>query len=171
MPEDEKIDVVDENGNFIEVVYKGEAHQKGLLHKTVIGAVVNSKGEWLLVKPVLGRQDAGQYVFPVGGHVTSGEKEVDAIRRETAEEIGITGDFTCELVDRRIFNREIIGRKENHLFLIYKISSDASPVLGDEDESLEYFTEDEIRKNAKENPKFFGDAFYFVAQSFFPGLR
>ena len=61
MPEDEKIDVVDENGNFIEVVYKGEAHQKGLLHKTVIGAVVNSKGEWLLVKPVLGRQDAGQW--------------------------------------------------------------------------------------------------------------
>ena len=64
MSQDEKVDIIDENGNFIEAVYKKEAHEKGLLHKCVIANVIDSQGRWLLVKPVKGRQDAGQYQEP-----------------------------------------------------------------------------------------------------------
>ena len=64
MSQDELVDAVDENGNFIEVVVKREAHEKGLLHKTVIASVIDSKGRWLFAKQAQDRQDAGQYVSP-----------------------------------------------------------------------------------------------------------
>ena len=38
------------NGNFLEVVSKREAHEKGLLHKVVITEVIDSKGQWIMVK-------------------------------------------------------------------------------------------------------------------------
>src|SRR3989338_3426045 len=105
MSQDEPVDIVDENENFLEIVTKGLAHEKGLLHKTVISQIINSKGEWLLVKQSSARQDAGQYVSPVGGHVTSGETNDEALKRESMEEVGFTDDFKYELVGKKIFDR------------------------------------------------------------------
>lgn len=170
MPQDELVDIVDENGSFIETVEKKMAHEKGLLHETVIAQVIGSNGEWLLVKQAGDRQDAGKYVSPVGGHVTSGETEIEALKRESNEEIGLAGDFKFELIGRKIFNRHVIGRHENHFFIVYKIFSDAEPVLGVEDDGCRYFTEEELKKELKENPKLFGDAFHFVVKEFYPNL-
>src|SRR3989344_2857247 len=108
MSQDELVDIVDENGNILKVVAKGEAHEKGLLHKTVISQVIDSEGRWLLVKPVKGRQDAGRYQSPVGGHVSAGEVETEALKRETEEELGLKGDFKYEFIERKIFNRFVI---------------------------------------------------------------
>ncbi|OGI66275.1 hypothetical protein A3A95_01935 [Candidatus Nomurabacteria bacterium RIFCSPLOWO2_01_FULL_39_18] len=170
MSQDELVDIVDENGNFIEIVSKKEAHEKGLLHKTVISQVIDSKERWLLLKPVRGRQDAGQHQSPIGGHVSAGEAEVDALRRETKEEVGFEDDYKFEFVGRKIFNRFIIGRQENHFFVMYKIFSDQEPVLSHEDESHKYFTEEELRNGLKETPELFGDAFRFCVKEFFPNL-
>lgn len=169
MSQDELVDIVDTNGNLIEVVSKREAHEKGLLHKCVISAVIDSKGRYLLTKPSDGRQDAGQYVFPSGGHVSAGESEDNAMKREVYEELGLQ-DFKHKFIGRAIFNRVIIGRKENHFFNIYKIFSNQEPRLDYEHESYKYFTEEELRKEIKENPKMFGDSFYFSLRKFFPNL-
>lgn len=166
----EFVDVVDEKGNVLEVVPKPDAHKRGLLHKTVISAVVDSQGRWLLVKQAGDRQDAGQYVSPVGGHVVAGESEEDALKREANEELGLTGDFKFEYVNRAIFNRHIIGRQENHFFIMFKIYSDAIPVLNHESVEYHYFTTDELKAELKEHPERFGDAFHFVIRSFFPEL-
>lgn len=167
---EELVDIVDDKENFIEIVPKSEAHKKGLLHKTVISEVVNSKGEWLMVKQSKDRQDAGQYVSPVGGHVTAGETNEEALKRESEEEVGLTGDFKYELVGKKIFNRFVIGRQENHFFIQYKIYSDAKPVLSHEADDYKYFTEEELKRELKENPKMFGDAFHFVVKEFFCNL-
>ena len=169
--EKELVDVVDENGKTLEVVLKTEAHQKGLLHKTVISEVIDSQGRWLMVKQSKDRQDAGQYVSPVGGHVTAGESEEDALRREANEELGLRGDFKYEYVNRAIYNRHVLGRQENHFFIMYKIYSDAIPVLNHESESYRYFTEEELRTELKERPELFGDAFRFVIEHCFPHLK
>lgn len=84
----EQVDVVDENCNFIKVVSKDNAHEEGLLHKCVIAQVIDARGRWLLVKQSKGRQDAGQYVSPMGGHISAGENEIDALKREVLEELG-----------------------------------------------------------------------------------
>ena len=86
---DEQVDIVNENNEVIGQADKSEAHQKGLLHRTVISEVINSTGEWLLVKQASDRQDPGQYVSPVGGHMRAGESEISALLREAEEELGI----------------------------------------------------------------------------------
>lgn len=83
---DELVDIVDDACAVLYSVTKTEAHQKGLLHRTVIGEVRDSKGNWLLVQQSADRQDAGQFVSPVGGHVRAGESDEDALRREAMED-------------------------------------------------------------------------------------
>lgn len=168
MAQDELLDIIDEDGNVLEVMTKSEAHQRGLLHKTVIAEVIDSRGRLLMVKQSVGRQDAGQYVSPVGGHVASGETEIDALKREAGEEIGLSDDFKYEYIGRKIFNRKVLERQENHLFVVYKIYSDAEPVLNYESESCKYFTEEELRKELKDHQEYFGDAFHFTVKNFFP---
>lgn len=166
----EQVDIVDEQGNVLETTSKKDAHQRGLLHKTVISEVIDSQGRWLLVKQSKDRQDAWQYVSPIGGHVQAGETEEQALRREANEEVGLTGDLKYEFVGRVIFNRYVLGRQENHFFIQFKIYSDAEPMLNHESESYRYFTEEELQNELKSHLEYFGDAFHFVVQAFFPKL-
>lgn len=108
----EYVDIVNENNKVIGKCSKEEAHQKGLLHRTVIAEVINLKGEWLLVQQAGHKQDAGQFVSPVGGHVSAGETEEEALKRETWEEIGLK-DFTYKLKGKAIHNRIVNDKKEN----------------------------------------------------------
>lgn len=101
----EYVDIVDESDKVIGKISKQEAHEKGLLHRTVIAEIINSSGEWVLVKQSSYKQDSGQFVSPVGGHVLSGESEDDAIKREAKEEFGIEG-----------FEFKLKGKKRKSLF-------------------------------------------------------
>lgn len=110
---------------MLKAVSKQEAHEQGLLYKTVISEVMDSQGRWLLVKQSKDRQDAGQYVSPVGGHVRAGETEIEALKREAYEELGLQKEFKYEYVSRAIYNRRVLGRQENHFFIMYTIYSDS----------------------------------------------
>lgn len=163
------VDVIDCEGHVLSVVRKDEAHAQGFLHKCVIGALRNSKSEFMLIRPPTHKQDAGQYVFPVGGHVSSGESEVAALEREVEEEIGITG-FASKRIGQDTFDRHVLGRHENHLFVLYEIISDQEPIAGGELETMHWFTPDALRKAISIEREAFGDAFYFVAERFYPEL-
>lgn len=169
MSQDELVDIVDKDGNFLEVVSKKLAHEKGLLHKCVIANVIDSQGKWLLTRPSNGRQDMGQYVSPMGGHVRAGETDIDALKRELMEELSLS-DFKYEFAGKAIFDRHVIGRHENHFFLVYKVFSDAKPVLSHEAASCKHFIPEELQKELKENPQLFGDAFHFVVRNIYPYL-
>lgn len=167
----EYVDIVNEKNEVVGKSSKQEAHEKGLLHRTVVAEVIGSDGKWTLVKQADDRQDPGQYVSPVGGHVSSGESEEDALEREAEEELGLRGALNYRLVGRKIFNREACGRKENHYFVLYEIYSDEKPVLNHESVGYERFSEDQLRKELKENPKKFGDAFHFLVENFYQRLQ
>lgn len=165
----EMVDVVDPDNNVLFCVTKEKAHKEGLLHRTILGQLINSKREWILVKQSSDRQDAGQYVAPVGGHIRMGETEVEALCRETFEELGIK-DFTHKLIGRGIFNRSVLGRRENHYFILYEIYSDKKLKLGPEAEIYKSFTKEEIKKLLKNDSKLFGNAFHFGIKAFYPSL-
>lgn len=165
----EIVEVVDENLNILYVISKQEAHEKGLLHKCVIAEVINSKGQIMLIKPYSHKQDAGQFVSPVGGHITAGETDEQALKREVMEEIGMKS-FTYKLKGKGIFNRHVLGRHENHYFVLYEIFTDEEPELGDEAEFYKWFTKVELKKEIKNNKHNFGDAFLFILHNFYKEL-
>ncbi len=161
--------MVNEQDEVIDTVSKQEAHEKGLLHRTVIAEIINTRGEFVLVQQSSDRQDAGQFVSPVGGHVEAGESEEEAIKREANEEFGLA-EVTCKLIGKEIFYREVKGRKENHYFVLYEIHSDAIPILNEESVGFEYFSREKLAQEIKTKPTKFGDAFIFVIKTFYPEL-
>ncbi len=163
---DELVDIVNINNVVIGQVMKSVAHEKGLMHRTIISEIINTKGEWLLVKQAPDRQDKGQFVSPVGGHMGAGESEIDALKREAFEEVGMR-NFSYTYIGRAIYKRTVLNRIENHLFICYQIFSDEKPVLNHESVGYEYFSMEKLKKELKENPSKFGDAFYFVITEFF----
>lgn len=163
---DELVDIVDESGRVLGQMLKTQAHADGSLHKTVIGCL--RKGNtWRLVKQASDRQDAGQLVNPVGGHVKAGESDVDALLRECEEEIG-TRNITYAEVGRARFHRQVIGRDENHLFIVYELWTDDPITLNHEAESIHAFKSDDLKVKIANEPTLFGDAYYFVLEQFYP---
>ncbi len=166
----EIVDILNENNEVIGNIPKQEADRLGLLHRTVIAEVIGSDGKWTLIKQASDRQDPGQFVSPIGGHVRSGENELEAIRREANEEYGLPLDIECELVGKKIYYREVCGRKENHYFIIYKINTDKEPILNEESVGYERFSEEQLAKELREKPEKFGDAFHFLVKNFYSNL-
>jgi len=163
---DELIDIVDQDNHVVGQELKSIAHQKGLLHRIIIAELIDSKGNWILVRQANDRQDPGQFVSPVGGHIQAGESEVDALNRETLEEVGIT-NFEYKRVGQSVFNRFVNQRQENHLFIVYEIYSDQIPVLNHESVEYKKFTKAELINAFRDNPENFGAAFHFVRNTFY----
>lgn len=148
---------------------KSEAHAKGLLHRTVISEVIDSQEQFLLVRQAPHKQDFGQLVSPMGGHVMSGETEEDALKRETLEELGIK-EFEFKLKGKIIYKRDVKDHVENHYFIVFEIYSDQEPVL--DEESVEYvrYSKDELKRELSQNPQNFGAAFLFLTKNLYPEL-
>ncbi len=166
MSQDELVDILSEQLEIVDTVQKGMAHEKGLLHATVISEVVNSKGEWLLVRQASDKQDAGQWVSPIGGHVSAGETHDEALKREAKEEIGYE-NVSFNLVGKKVYCRQSRGKVENHLFVVYVIHSDNDFDLNEESVEAKWFPESELKKLLQEAPEKFGDAYHFVVKEFF----
>ena len=163
---DELIDVIDENAVVVQRVMKTYAHEHGLLHKTVIGYMPKGNG-CLLVKQAADRQDAGQFVNPVGGHVAAGETDDEALLRECEEEIG-TRNITFKFIGRELFHRQVIGRDEKHMFVVYEVYTEDEIVLNHEAVAVRQFTKNKLKKALVNRPNAFGDALYFILEKFYP---
>lgn len=166
---DEQVDIITVDGKYLKTISKSTAHQEGLLHKTVIGELINSRGEFCFVRQAGDKQDAGQFVSPVGGHVSAGEADDAALIRECQEECGIT-PTKYKLIGKTIYNREVIGRKENHFFVIYEIYTDQDPVLNHESIEFKWMTKDEIKSTLQSSPEIFGAAWQHVFKTCYPSL-
>jgi 8-oxo-dGTP pyrophosphatase MutT (NUDIX family) len=115
------------------------------------------------------KQDAGQWVAPVGGHVRADETDLEALTREVEEEIGVK-HFDHKRIGIARFHRQVIGRDENHLFVVYEISTSDPITLNPEAVDYKTFTTDELCRIFRDDPEFFGDALHFVFEKFYPAL-
>ena len=89
---EEIFDVLDENGGYTgEIVGRTYAHDHGIWHRGVGLYLVNSKKQILLQKrPKNKRMYGGCWDMSAAGHIEAGEFGLDAIIRETKEELGIS---------------------------------------------------------------------------------
>ena len=60
-----------------------------MTQRVVAGALVDRRGSVLIAQRPTGKWGAGRWEFP-GGKVEAGEDEETAVRRELAEELGVT---------------------------------------------------------------------------------
>lgn len=166
----ELVDILDSNFNIIGQKAKHKAHKSGLLHRTVVAGVKDSKGKFLLVVQADSKQDAKKYVFPMGGHVKAGENITDALKREVLEEINFT-NFEFQHKGEVLFERKSNGKNENHYVSYFEIISDEIPVLGEESLSFTYFTAEELREKIIKNPEEFGEGFFVILKNFYPNFK
>ncbi len=88
----EHIDILDKAGNKTgDNATNDEAHKKGLIHKVVHIWIINSKGEILLQKRnKLKKAYPLHWDMSAAGHIDSGETSLEAAKRETFEELGLS---------------------------------------------------------------------------------
>lgn len=161
----EIVDIVTPEGVPLRRASKQQAHAEGLLHPCVIGVVKHVDGSRIVVRQNTHKQDAGQYVNPVGGHVQAGESLEDALRREVLEEIGWK-DFTFDLIGSVIYDRKTLGRRENHLFHVYNIRSGEPFVTNDESVEVRTMSADEYARLLQTQSHLFGPPHHFVEETF-----
>ena len=125
----EYLDILVKNGKKTgERKPRKEVHSKGYWHKGVHIWIINSKKE-LLVQ----RRSANKDVYPnklyisVAGHPVSGEKEIESIKREFEEEIGVELD-TNKLEYLFTFSQEVVENDgkflDNQFYDVYLIEMD-----------------------------------------------
>jgi len=132
----ELIDQLDENGKYLGIVDKNEAHEKGLWHKAVHVWIVNDDNEIMLQYRCSEKKfypDIWDTSF--AGHVDSGESSMDAVIREGKEELGIDVDVNkisllCTIKEQLTYN-DMVSNEFVDVFLLRDNVELANLVLQD----------------------------------------
>lgn len=144
----EMFPIVDESGNIISAATRGECHNGSkLLHPVVHLHLFNSQGELYLQKrPDWKDIQPGKWDTAVGGHVDLGESVDIALKREVAEELGIT-EFAPELLTTYVFESD----REKELVFVHKATYDGIVTPSEELAGGRFWSLEEIRSQIGQN--------------------
>lgn len=145
----ELLDIYDSNGNVTgKTIVRGDKSVKLNDNEHIAVSVIyieNSKGEFLMQKTSL---EKGGLYSSTGGHVCTGERPLDTIKREVFEELGvnISGDEVIEL------GFLLYDRPLRYMFYLKKdIDVDKVILQKEEVDFIKYMSIDEINKLIVEN--------------------
>lgn len=142
---DELFPLVDEEGNILGAISRGEAHGGTKpLHPVVHLHLFNSSGQLYLQKrPEWKDIQPGKWDTACGGHIDLGENVDKALKREVKEELGIE-DFTPTFIKKYVFE----STRERELVYVHTTTYDG-PVCPSADElnGGKFCSKDEIEDN------------------------
>ncbi|MCL2384023.1 MAG: NUDIX domain-containing protein [Oscillospiraceae bacterium] len=152
---DELIDVLDEKTGEKtgKVILKSVAHRNGNWHAAIHILIVNKdKSKTLLQK----RSDCkdlypSTWDIAVGGHIGSGENDIDSAKRELEEELGIKVDdkdlCRLEIVKEQLNSGGVVSNEFVSVFVVYADIDIADIKLQvDEVAEVKWCTYDELKK-------------------------
>lgn len=145
----EMFPLVDEQGNIIGAISRGEAHSGSKkLHPVVHLHVFNSNGDLYLQKrPAWKDIQPSKWDTACGGHIDLGEDVKTALKREVREELGIT-DFTPQDMGHYVFE----SAREKELVYVHKTIYDGEVQPSkDELDGGKFWSRDEILANIGKN--------------------
>ena len=135
--------VVDENGTTVGKATRGECHSGSkLLHPVVHLHLFDSSGRiYLQQRPLWKDIQPGKWDTAVGGHIDYGETVEAALRRETQEELGLTG-LSVEFLLKYVFESE----RERELVHVFRATYDGDVRPSDELDGGRFWSLDELRE-------------------------
>ena len=81
----EKIPIVNDKDEVVDIKSISEVHKKGLIHREAYVYLINSLGKVLLQK----RKDNGLWDHSAAGHFSEHESYIEGAKRELEEELGV----------------------------------------------------------------------------------
>jgi isopentenyldiphosphate isomerase len=120
-----------------EVISKNIAHQKGIWHSSIHLIIVNKDRLKTLFQQRASNKDLypNSWDIAVGGHISAGESDILAVKRELQEELGIESNdikfikrYKEELNNNGINNKEIVN-----LYILEKDINISDITLQDEE--------------------------------------
>lgn len=151
MAKDELFPIVNADGEVIGSATRAECHSGSmLLHPVVHLHVFASDGSLLLQKRSEDKDiQPGKWDTSVGGHVDYGETIIDALRREAAEELGLT-EFEPKPLKPYIFSSAIERELVNPFIAV--VSKDYPfDFQREEISEISFWTEEEINDSIGQN--------------------
>ena len=111
---DEIVAVVNKNDEVVDEARREDVHLKGLMHREVAVAIVNSNGQMLMHK----RKDNGQWDPSAAGHFPKEMGYEEAALKEVEEELGIKLEVSeLKEICHQVFNSRINDTKINNRFV------------------------------------------------------
>ena len=150
---EEFFDVLNSQGEFTgEVASRKECHEKGLWHRAVYAFIFDKEGHVLLQKRSKQKKMwPGLWDVPTGGHVLTGEFGIDALIRETKEELGIdVKKSEIEYIVGSTSDQVVNGFTNRHFNECYIITKDIDiskiQLQEDEVEDIRWFDYEDVVK-------------------------
>ena len=150
---DELIDVLDEETGLAtgKVISKEEAHKKGIWHGAVHLIIINND----CTKTLFQRRCKDKKIYPnywdiaVGGHISSKEDSLTAVKRELKEELGLNPDnyiFEEITTVKEILEYKDLISKEFITTYIVKSDIDVNQITLQKEEvsDVKWFTKEEV---------------------------
>lgn len=154
----EYLDILDKEGNKTgDAKSYEEAHQKGLIHRSVHVWILNPKKELLIQKREKTRRAyPSHWDISAAGHISAGQTSVEAAQRETKEELGLdipVSEFKYLFtVEEHIIlnNGTYVNNEFQDVYLIQRDISISDIKLTDgEVDAVKFVTIDEFKKLIK----------------------
>lgn len=152
----ELIDIYDENNNYLGYsIERKKVHSDNLWHHHASAWIMNEKGEILLQQRSKNKKKNPLIWGKTGGHVEHLETPVDALKRETLEEIGLKlNDDDIKLLD--IYKSDSNEHYFSYGYIAFTNLKIEDFVLQKEEvEKVKYFKIEELEKYKEENCKDF----------------
>jgi isopentenyldiphosphate isomerase len=154
----EYLDILDKEGNKTgDAKSYEEAHQKGLIHRSVHVWILNPQKELLIQKREKTRRAyPSHWDISAAGHISAGQTSVEAAQRETKEELGLdipVSEFKYLFtVEEHIIlnNGTYVNNEFQDVYLIQRDISISDIKLTDgEVDAVKFVTIDEFKKLIK----------------------
>lgn len=127
MSADELLDVLDDQGHPTgHTATRAQIHTEGLWHRSVHVWIVNSRGEILIQKHSMSKDDhPGEWDSQSGGHLRAGQSAVAGAVRELNEELGLTvAPEQFELLFEKTYQSQRPGYINNEFNPVFLLTVD-----------------------------------------------
>ena len=154
----ELVDVLDKNGNKTnEVVDKDKAHKEGIYHPVVHLVVLSEDRKRMLLQKRCSKKKILPNMWDVAaaGHISSGEDNLESIKREFNEELGLDSekyDFNyINMFEEKYDDRKYKVREYAFLYIVLNdIDINDIKIQEDEVSDVKWFSKEEYMKLTEE---------------------